>query len=138
MKIFLRHNKNRNKGLYLFLLVVLIMTFSIHSYEQIIWKGEMEIKENCEVVRNSRKPLCGKLKLELEKDLIIGDIKDENKAFFHRVSAYVDQKGNIYILDSANSRIQKFDKNGKCILSVGKKGQGPGEFQLLSHFFLSG
>ncbi|MCP2520363.1 6-bladed beta-propeller [Candidatus Aminicenantes bacterium AC-335-K20] len=118
------------------LFTVLIMIFSVHSYEQIIWKGEMEIKESCKIVKNSRKPLCGKLKLVLEKNLIIGDIRDENKAFFHRVFAYVDQKGNIYILDSANSRIQKFNKDGKFIQSVGKKGQGPGEFQLLSHFFL--
>ena len=42
---------------------------------------------------------------------------------------WVDKKGNIYVADTKNQRWQKFDGNGKCLLSVGKGGQGQAEFK---------
>jgi hypothetical protein len=124
-----KYYKNRNKKLYLFLLTFLIVAFNTHSYEQLIWKGKTEIKNGCKIVKNPQKPLYGQLKLELKEDLVIGDAEDENTAFFRMIIVDVDKKGNIYILDQANKRIQKFDKNGKFIQSIGRKGQGPGEFE---------
>jgi sugar lactone lactonase YvrE len=40
----------------------------------------------------------------------------------------VDNAGNIYILDSGNSRVQKFDPKGRYLATIGRKGQGPAEF----------
>jgi|Deesub1362B_J571_1020462.scaffolds.fasta_scaffold00181_50 sugar lactone lactonase YvrE len=48
----------------------------------------------------------------------------------------VDSAGNIYIVDSGNERIQKFDKNGKYIKTIGRKGQGPGEFDSPTSIFI--
>ncbi|MGE0086442.1 MAG: 6-bladed beta-propeller [Desulfococcaceae bacterium] len=39
-----------------------------------------------------------------------------------------DADGNIYITDSYNHRVQKFDANGKFVSKWGKKGIGNGEF----------
>jgi hypothetical protein len=33
-------------------------------------------------------------------------------------------------------RVQKFDKNGKFLLTIGRRGQGPGEFQTFNGFFI--
>jgi hypothetical protein len=41
----------------------------------------------------------------------------------------VDEKGNIYALDSREGHIKVFDNNGKYVRTIGKKGQGPGEMQ---------
>ena len=41
----------------------------------------------------------------------------------------VDNQGNIYVADSMNYRIQKFDKNGKYLQTIGRLGQGPSEFE---------
>jgi len=49
----------------------------------------------------------------------IGDIK-------------TDGKQNIYVMETGNHRIQVFDKQGKYLRTIGKKGQGPGEFNLLT------
>lgn len=39
-----------------------------------------------------------------------------------------DPKGNIYVVDSGNSRVQKFDKDGGFILSFGTPGEYEGNF----------
>jgi DNA-binding beta-propeller fold protein YncE len=40
----------------------------------------------------------------------------------------VDGAGNIYIADTGNCRVVKFDSAGKQLLVVGQRGAGPGEF----------
>lgn len=40
----------------------------------------------------------------------------------------VDGSGNIYVVDTGNNRVVKFDASGKEVLSFGKKGSGPGQF----------
>lgn len=39
-----------------------------------------------------------------------------------------DPEGNIYVTDSMDYSIKKFDARGRLIKKAGKKGQGPGEF----------
>lgn len=53
---------------------------------------------------------------------------DENQVFFHPSSVKVDKEGNIFVLDRGNYRLQKFNKDGKFLKSIGRKGKGPGEF----------
>ena len=40
----------------------------------------------------------------------------------------VDRLGAVYVADTANNRVQKFDSEGRFIASWGKAGDGPGEF----------
>ena len=40
----------------------------------------------------------------------------------------VDKDDNIYVSDSGNNCVYKFNKNGELLERVGKKGRGPGEF----------
>ena len=40
----------------------------------------------------------------------------------------VDKDDNIYVTDSGNHCVYKFDKNGELLERVGKNGSGPGEF----------
>lgn len=50
--------------------------------------------------------------------------------FFHRPSdmEYDADNSLIYIADYGNNRVLAFDKEGKYVCTIGKKGQGPGEF----------
>jgi DNA-binding beta-propeller fold protein YncE len=41
----------------------------------------------------------------------------------------VDSKGNVYVADSGNNRIQKFDRDGNFITKWGSEGTGNGEFK---------
>ena len=41
-----------------------------------------------------------------------------------------DGSGNLYVLDQAASHVIVVDQNGELARIVGRKGEGPGEFQL--------
>jgi len=112
----------------LFILIGLFVYGSIGQPAQ--WKGKIETVDGVKVVRNPNEPLYGDIKLELEEDLKIGNPNDENYLFYRVRGFDVDKEGNMYVADMSNFRIQKFDKDGKYLLTFGRQGQGPGEFDL--------
>jgi len=80
--------------------------------------------------------LFGEIKFELEEDLSIGSEENENFLFYRAWNIAVDKEGNIYVSDGGNHRIQKFDSDGNHLQTIGRKGQGPGEFESPSNLFL--
>ncbi|MDW7759997.1 MAG: hypothetical protein SCM96_05080 [Acidobacteriota bacterium] len=65
--------------------------------------------------------------IRIEEVLSIGSLDDD--LIFFLTSVAVDDKGFIYLLDSLDYSIKKFDKQGSLVSQAGGKGQGPGEFQ---------
>ena len=100
------------------------------------WKGEVELKNDTKIVKNPSDPVYGEIIFELEEDLSIGSEDDDNYLFYDPRNIAVDEQDNILILERGNCRIQKFDKNGKYLQTIGKKGQGPGEFERPYSLFL--
>jgi len=100
------------------------------------WQGTIEEENGVRVVKNPAEPMYGELVLELEEDLSIGSVEDENTLFYRIGDIAVDSQSNIYVLDSGNHRIQKFDKNGNYLQTIGRKGEGPGEFMRPFNIFL--
>jgi hypothetical protein len=77
------------------------------------------------------------LKLELIRT--IGGLDAEENLSFNNPSDIVqDSAGNLYILDTNNNRIQKLNLEGKYIKTIGRKGQGPGEFQAANSMDIDG
>lgn len=63
------------------------------------------------------------------EELIIGEIAGDPHYIFSEFIRYtVDDSGNIYVLDWRGKTVRKFDSNGRYQLSIGREGQGPGEF----------
>ena len=92
---------------------------------------KIETVDGVRLVHNVKGGLWGKSpRLALELVRKIGDIdtEDEHLAFNYPADVAVDKAGNIYILDAANARVQKFGPDGKYLATIGRKGQGPGEF----------
>ena len=93
---------------------------------------EIETVDGVQVVHSKEGGKWGEnLPIKIELVRTIGDIytMDENLAFNSPSDLVMDAAGNMYILDSGNCRIQKFDPEGKFLASFGREGQGPGEFQ---------
>ncbi len=100
------------------------------------WKGEVELKNGKKIIKNPSEPVYGEILLELEEELSIGSEDDDNYLFYDPRNISVDNQKNIYILESGNHRIQKFDKDGNYLQTIGKEGQGPGEFERPYSFVL--
>lgn len=67
--------------------------------------------------------LQGKLLSKIGKQ--IGDIPG---SFLFPTWITLDAAGNLYVADTLNSRIQKFDPDGKYLMSFGKRGNAFGQF----------
>ena len=102
-----------------------------------IWKGIIECEDGIEVIKNPEEPLYGKITFDLDEDLTIGSEEDDNAYFYKGFVFNVDREGNIYVFDRASFRIQKFNRKGEYLQTIGQRGQGPGEFEdLFSMLFL--
>ncbi len=64
-------------------------------------------------------------------ELTIDDTSMPEDTFFEGVLSIVsDNDGNIYICDYKANNIKKFNASGKHLKTIGRKGQGPGEFNM--------
>ncbi|NQT80049.1 MAG: 6-bladed beta-propeller [Candidatus Aminicenantes bacterium] len=130
--------KNKTKTV-LFILFFSVLIMAILSEGQKAkWEGTIEKEDGVKVIKNPKTPLYGEIELELEKDLVIGGEDVNENYMFRRVSDIeIDEEGNIYVLDSRECRIQIYDKDGKYLKTIGRKGEGPGEFQRAGRMTLS-
>lgn len=113
----------------IFIIIICIFLSASYSQQKVEWKGTIKEEDGVKVIKNPHIPLFGEIEFELEEDLSIGKEDDNNYMFFRVRGIAVDKEENIYVTDIGNYRIQKFDKNGNFLQSIGRKGQGPGEFQ---------
>ncbi len=100
------------------------------------WSGTVEQENGVRVVNNPEQPFYGNLELVLEQDLSVGNEEDDNYLFYRAYGMDVDSEGNIYVMDTGNFRVQKFDSSGEYLQTIGKKGQGPGEFDRMQSFYI--
>ena len=100
------------------------------------WKGKIRQIDGIMEVENPANPLHGELTFDLAEELRIGNDSDANQLLNGVREIKIDNEGNIYILDSGNYRVQVFDKKGHFLLTIGKKGQGPGEFSSPIAFYI--
>ena len=104
---------------------VLILAFLVFAGQKI------ETVDGVRLVHNTGPGAWGKTpQVVLEPVRALGDVDtaDENLAFYMPANIAVDDAGNICVLDSGNHRIQKFGPDGKFLATMGRQGQGPGEF----------
>jgi hypothetical protein len=75
-----------------------------------------------------------KAKCSLKSEVAIGGPDADDPAqFYEKIGSSqvdADGAGNIYVLDSGNTRVQVFAPDGSYLRTVGQEGGGPGEFKL--------
>ncbi len=103
------------------------------------WKGEIKTIDGVKVVHNFEPDPEESFKpIEFIVDLSIGEEEgDENYMFSRPRDIDADTQGNIYVLDSEEQAIKKYDAQGKHTKNIGRGGEGPGEFQAPSYLCIS-
>jgi hypothetical protein len=100
------------------------------------WKGSEETKEGVLHVMNPAQPANGSVTVT-PKELwrIGGDTDDENQLFGVIIRVTSDEDGNIYLLDLQLSEVKVFSPDGKYLRTLGREGEGPGEFRVPTDLF---
>ena len=129
--------KNLMKLSVIILLSVVFISISCNQ-EKDKWQGKIEEVEGVTIVKNPKEPMYDESVFSLEEDLVIGEAESNNEYMFSRIrDIEVDNDEKIYVLDSKEAHIKVFDKNGRHLTTIGKKGQGPGEIQSAGNFSIT-
>jgi hypothetical protein len=70
-------------------------------------------------------------KIKLVPEITIADASMSGKDFFAGpCDVAMDDKGAVYVCDMTANNIKKFDAKGTFLKTIGKQGQGPGDFSM--------
>jgi len=95
------------------------------------WRGTIEEINGVTVVKNPKEPIHAEDIFSLEEELSIGEVEGREEYMFTGIrSIVVDDAGRIFVLDRREPYVRVFDQNGTYIRTIGKRGQGPGEFTM--------
>jgi hypothetical protein len=120
------------KGVSIIVFLSVLVIFVLFGELRAEWIDEREYKSESwktHITAANSEGNNPKIKLELIGHLGEIEGEDENYLFYKPCDIAGDTEGNLYVLDAGNHRVQKFDNKGKYLLTFGRFGQGPGEFQ---------
>jgi len=110
----------------IYLAVIIILTCCSKEAENF----KTEEQNGVKIFSNTETPSDPDCKLDLKKLFTISsEAQTDTNAYFKMpISMTADSNNNIYILDNSLMNVKKFDSSGNFVKSIGRMGQGPGEF----------
>ncbi|HRT26378.1 MAG TPA: 6-bladed beta-propeller [Candidatus Saccharicenans sp.] len=122
------------------LLVCLLLAFFLVSACSREEKIEIKEEDGVTAVYNPKKPAPprgGPSTLSLKEELVLGKTGNEETMLLNPRAVEADQAGNIYVIDGKAVQIKVYDPQGNFVRAIGRRGQGPGEFQSPRSFCLT-
>jgi sugar lactone lactonase YvrE len=110
----------------------LIPLLAVAFFLSVAAAQKVETANGARIVHNEKGGIwAGSPKIKIGLVRTIGGLeeKDPNLAFSSPYDVVRDTAGNILVLDIRECRVQKLAPEGKFLMSIGRRGQGPGEFQ---------
>ena len=116
------------------LLIPLVATTSVAAD----WKGKDVAIEGIRTIQNPAEPIHEPFTATLDELWRLGGDTDVEEEFFGVILGITnDDEGNIFLLDLQLAEIKIFSSDGEYINTIGREGEGPGEFRFpISMFFL--
>ncbi len=98
----------------------------------------VELVDGIKTVRNPGFPKEGVVRYSLREELTIGGEGGGTESVLNRPQdVKIDSQGNIFVMDWGDVDIKVFSPAGLQLRTIGKKGQGPGEFDVPASFVIS-
>lgn len=99
---------------------------------------KIETIEGVKTVLNPELPKEGVTRYSLQEELSIGGESRGTESLLNRpIYLKLDSQGNIYVMDWGDVEIKVFSPDGRLLRTIGKKGQGPGEFDVPASFVIT-
>jgi len=126
------NNKTKVTPIVLFLSAIMMLVSC--QKQRAEWQGIIEEVDGVTVFKNTKEPMYGEDVISLKEELSIGEAEGREEYMFSVIRAIeIDDKENIYVADTKGNHIREFDKNGGFLRTIGREGQGPGEFQRITN-----
>ncbi len=98
----------------------------------------IETIDGVRTVTNPAYPKEGVIRYALQDDLTIGGEGGGAESVLNRPQFFdVDAQGNIFVMDWGDVDFKVFAPDGRFLRKFGKRGQGPGEFDIPAYFELA-
>ncbi len=135
----LRHYKGIGLSTCLGLAVLVVVAFIIVApAEAGDFKGKVETVDGVKIVKNPATPMEDAKTVDMEMLWELGGDTDDEDQFFGIIADIeIDDQGNVYLLDSQLSEIKIFSDDGEYLRSIGREGEGPGEFRRAGALFFT-
>ncbi len=125
--------KSKIKLVPIFIFLSFFMMLTSCQKQKAEWRGTIEEVDGVTIVKNPKEPMYGEEVFSLEEDLSIGEAEGRKEYMFSEIGTItVDDGERIYVSDRKEIHIKVFDKDGVYLNTIGRKGQGPGEFESIS------
>jgi len=109
--------------------VVALLFLIVASTAQAEWEGKTATDDGVTTVTNPEAPANGVVEHDL-RELWRRGGEDDEEIFFGTIAEFLhDADNNIYLLDGQLSEIHVFNPHGDLLRTIGRQGEGPGEFQ---------
>lgn len=126
-------------GLRLCLVLCLIIALPIAatSVQQKPYPAVTEIKDGVKTITNPDFPRDGRYVAKLTEEISCGGEGSPEAGLLNKPRFLdVDTQGCVYVMDVGDINIKVYDGQGRHLRSIGRQGQGPGEFGRVVYFNL--
>jgi hypothetical protein len=119
-------------------LLVLALTTQIPAALATTWNGKEVEKNGVTHIMNPSTPIEPPVTVELEELWRLGGDTESDEEFFGVIGAVaLDDEENVYLLDRQLSEVKVFSGQGEYLRTIGREGEGPGEFRRPSDLFFT-
>ena len=101
------------------------------------WQGTVTMRDGVEHVTNPKEPMEAPATIVLQEEWRIGGDTEAEEEFFGVIAQIaMGPEGDIYLLDQQLTEVKVFSRDGEYLRTLGREGEGPGEFRRPEDMFL--
>lgn len=117
--------------------MLIMLTVAVAIAEEQVWTGDNNTNNSISTIENPGDPIEPLRMIHCEELWRVGgddEVADAPLGFITDIE--IDREGQMYLLDSSFSCIHIFDPTGHWLRSIGRQGDGPGEFTRAEKFLI--
>jgi hypothetical protein len=118
--------------------VVAVLVVNATDGQAGAWAGKVSEANGVKTVASPAKGFAEPATIKLPELWRLGGDSESEEEFFGVISDIdIDEAGQVYLLDSQLNEAKIYTKDGEFVRSIGREGEGPGEFRRPSAMFFT-